>query len=1045
MISDYSIKKPVFAWMLMIGLMVFGAISFMRLGVSQLPDVDAPIISVNMTWEGASPVVMETEIAEVLESAVISISGIKEISSSSSQGRTRLSIEFQLDKDIEVAFQEVTAKVTQAQRNLPDDVDPAVVSKSNPEDSPIMWVSLYGNKSLKELIHIADRQIRDQFTTVSGVGEVILGGYIDPNLRVYVDPDKLRQKELTIQDVITAIQSQHVELPAGKLENAKQELNIRVLGEALNVDEFQKIIIPGRSGSPLLKTFRIKDIADVEDGLAEISRISRTQKEPTIGLGIRKQRGTNAVAVAKAVKAKVESLQSQLPPGVKLSVVFDSTKFIEESTHEMNFTLILSAILTSVVCFLFLGSLSSSFNIVLAIPTSILGTFIIIHFMGFTLNTFTLLGLTLVIGIVVDDAIMVLENIVRHLQEGKNRVKAALLGAREIAFAAMAASISILAIFIPVVFMQGQIGKYFFQFGVTISAAVMISLLEALTLAPMRCSQFLTIGHSFIARGMDHLMENLNKYYLKALHFCLSHRLLVLVGTLAFFVISLQMTSSIKREFIPPQDQGRFQVRVQMPLGTSLENTDQIFKIIESKTLEIPGVERYFAAIGGFGGGESNTGMMFVTLKEKNHRPISSKTKKPYSQQEIMGLLRSEINKVKGVEKVIVRDPSLSALSTGRGFPVEISLRGGSLEKLGELTQLLIKKMEDSKLMTDIDTDYLTGMPEIHIIPDREKAALRGVGVNVIAQNIQALIGGVRAGKYTQDGKRYDIRLQTKRINRQSITDFQKIWIRNNRGELIRLSEVIKIEQKKSLLSINRKDRERTIGIFANVAQGKSQSEAIDFVMKTAKEILPSGYRAISTGTSQSFTESFNSLYFALIFGIFVAYMVLASQFNSFLHPIYVLLALPFSVTGAFLALKMTGYTLNLYSMIGLLLLMGIVKKNSILLVDFTNEKRKSGLDANTALLEACPVRLRPILMTSIATIAAAIPPAISVGPGAETSAPMAVVIIGGVLLSTFLTLFVVPSAYSLFARFEGHGHDADLKQALFELGETPKDLPTQP
>jgi HAE1 family hydrophobic/amphiphilic exporter-1 len=436
--------------------------------------------------------------------------------------------------------------------------------------------------------------------------------------------------------------------------------------------------------------------------------------------------------------------------------------------------------------------------------------------------------------------------------------------------------------------------------------------------------------------------------------------------------------------------------------------------------------------------------MMFVTLKEKNHRPVSPKTKKPFSQQEIMGLIRSEIQKINGVQRVIVRDPSLSALSTGRGFPIEISLRGGNLEKLGELTAQLIKKMEESKLMSDIDTDYLTGMPEINIIPDREKAALRGVAVSAIAQNIQAYMGGVRAGKYTYDGKRYDIRLQTKKINRQSKADFQKIWIRNNRGELVRLSDVIKIEERKTLLTINRKDRERTIGIFANVVPGQSQAQALDFVMKSAKEILPAGYRVLSTGSSQGFQESFNSLYFALIVGIFVAYMVLASQFNSFLHPIYVLLALPFSVTGAFLALKFTGYTLNLYSMIGLLLLMGIVKKNSILLVDFTNEKRKAGLTADDALLAACPVRLRPILMTSIATIAAAIPPAISVGPGAETSAPMAVVIIGGVLLSTILTLFVVPSAYSLFAKFEGHGHDGDLKQALIELGEAPKDHPTQ-
>lgn len=1036
-LSDLSIKNPVFAWMLMIGLIVFGWISFNRMGMSQLPDVDFPIVTVSVTLEGAAPEVMETEVTDYIEDAVMSVQGVKEVSSVSRQGQATITIEFELNRDIDVALQEVQSKIVQAQRNLPKEIDPPIVTKTNSEDHPILWISLSGDRPLREMMMYTHDFLKNQFTTVSGVGEVILGGYIDPNLRVWIHADQLIEHELTVNDVIQAINSEHQETPAGYIDTGKEELNVRVLGEANTVEEFSKIIIPQRSGMPIWKTFRIGDVATVEDGLNDIRRISRHQQAPAVGLGIKKQRGTNAVDVAQAVKKKLNELQSSLPSGMKLNPVFDATRFIEESTHELNFTLILSALLTALVCWLFLGSWSSTLNVLLAIPTSIIGAFIILYFMGFTLNTFTLLGLSLAIGIVVDDAIMVLENIVRYHEQGLSRVKAALVGAREITFAAMASSVAILAIFIPVIFMKGIIGKFFYQFGVTMSVAVLLSLLEALTLAPMRCSQYLQVSHtSPLAKFMDSLMSRWVALYKRLLEKTLHHRWKVVGITFLIFIVSLSLTGLVKKEFVPAQDQSRFLVRLQTPVGSSIQLTDEVVKKAEAFLMTRPDIDMYYAAIGGFGGGETNTGMMFITLKPPGKRPVIPPEKHRLSQQEIMGLLRTELNKIPGVFRVSVQDLSLSGFSAQRGFPVEFTLRGSDWNKLSDLSHLMMKKMETSGLMTDVDTDYQLGMPEIRVTPNREKAAERGVSMESIGNTINAMVGGVRVGKYTQGSKRYDIRTRLVDKDRSRPEDINNIWVRNNHGELIRLGDVVDIIQKPSLLSISRKNRERAISVYANVATGKSQGEALSQVQKIIKEVVPDGTRVVFSGSAQTFKESFASLILALVLGIFVAYMVLGSQFNSFIHPLTVLLALPFSVTGAFMALAIGHQSLNIYSMIGIILLMGIVKKNSILLVDFTNEKRKQGLELKPALLEACPLRLRPILMTSFATIAGAIPPALGLGPGAEARIPMALVVIGGVFVSTFLTLFVVPCAYSLLSRFESHRHDRDLKEALVELKE---------
>lgn len=1037
-LSDLSIKNPVFAWMLMAALIIFGVICYGRLGVGQLPDVDFSIVSVSLTWEGAAPEVMETDVVDIVEDALMGIQGVKEISSSVSQGSAQVTVEFDLGNDIDVAVQDVQAKIDQAQRALPTDLDPAIVSKVNPEDHPILMLAVSSSTlPLKDIMTYVQDHLKNQFSTINGVGNIFLGGFVDRNLRIWVDTEKLEAYQLTVQDVIDAVEAEHEEVPAGRIETPVNEYNVRVMGEASTTAEFENLLIPKRSGQPVFKPIYLKEVATIEDGLADIRRIARTNGQLTVALGIQKQRGANEVEVAHNVLKKLEEIKKYKPENIDIDVRYDRTKFSEDSIHELIFTLILSAIVTSLVCWFFLGSWSATFNILLAIPTSVLGTFIVIYFLGFTLNTFTVLGLSLAIGIVVDDAIMVLENIVRYREKGLGKVEAARKGARQITFAALAATIALVAIFLPVAFMYGIIGKFLFQYGVTISVAVALSLLEALTLAPMRCAQFLKVGErrTFIGKAVDNGFSNLAKWYRWALEKALARRFLIVVTAVVFFVASLVLLKFIRKEFLPSQDMSMLMCRYQTPVGSSITFTDEKFKVAEEFISSRPEVKAYFSLVGGFGGGESNGGRMFITLKDPKDRPIVPPNKKPLTQADIMKLFRTELNKIPDL-KTTIQDLSLAGFSAQRGFPVELSIRGPDWEKLAEHSEVIRKEMEKSSLMIDVDTDYEAKIPEIRVQPDRQKADERGVSVKNIGSAVNALIGGQRIAKYTKGGRRYDVRIRLIPSQRTTVEDIDRLWVWNNRGELVQLKNVVNITEKLTPLTITRRNRERSITLFANVATGKSQTAALKEVEKIAKRILPEGYKAVFSGSTQTFKESFSSLLLAFWLGILIAYMVLGSQFNSYLHPFSVLVALPFSISGAFIALWMFNKSLNIYSIIGLILLMGIVKKNSILLVDFTNQQREAGLEPTPALLKACPVRLRPILMTSAATIAAAVPPALAIGPGAETRIPMAMTIIGGVLLSTVLTLFVVPCVYSLFSKIERKSY-----KPVIEEGETLHDL----
>jgi len=1041
-LPEIAIRRPVFAWMLMAALILFGGISATRMGVSQLPDVDFPVVSVRVDYPGAAPEVIETNVVDVIEDAVMTVEGVRSVTSTSRYASASISVEFELSRDIADALQEVQNKVAAAQRYLPADIEPPVISKTNPEDQPILWMSVTSDRhTLRELMRYVKDSLKDRFSSVGGVGEITLGGYVDPNLRVWVSGPALSRFDLAVTDVLNAIKSEHSELPAGQITTGRKEYDVRTLGEVKTASEFGQIVINQRGGQPVYSRILLKQVAEIEDGLDDIRRISRANGERAVGIGIRKQRGSNTVAVAQGVKQRMAEVAKALPEGMKIAVNFDTTKFIEDSVDEFKFALVMSALVTALVCWLFLGSWTATLNVILAIPTSIVGTFIVLYFFGFTLNTFTLLGLSLAIGIVVDDAIMVLENIVRHREKGENRVEAALMGARQVTFAAIAATLAVIAIFLPVAFMSGVIGKFFFQFGVTMTVAVSLSLLEALTLTPMRASQFVEAGSrtTRIGRAADFTFRTVAALYRRLLTVALAHPWKIIGGSLVFFALSFGTLNFINKEFMPAQDQSTFVVRMQTPIDSSMEFTDAKTREAEAFFAARPEVRRYMVAVGGFGtGGQSNLTNMFISMKPKGERGIDPEVGHELSQQELMAVTRKALRKLD--LKVSIQDLSQRGFTASRGFPVELAVQGRDWDKLVEYSETIIEKLNATGLVTDSDSDYLLGKPEVQIIPDRARAAERGVSVQAISQTVNAMVGGVVAGQYSSEGRRYDVRVRLREQELDRIDQIKRLSVRNNRGERIPLAEVVQVREGKSLAQINRHDRQRSIKIFANVQAGKSQQEALAKAEAIAREVLPPDYKVRLVGGSQSFQESFASLWFVLLLGIIVSYMVLASQFNSFIHPVTVLMALPFSVSGAFLTLLAFGHSLNIFSFIGLILLMGIVKKNSILLVDFTNQVReRGGIAVRAALLEACPIRLRPILMTSFATIAAALPLALAFGPGAELRAPMAIAVIGGVLVSTLLTLFVVPCVYELLARFESNRSAVEKRQR--EIAQATKDV----
>jgi multidrug efflux pump len=995
-LTDISIRNPVFAWMLMACTILFGLVAVTRIGISQYPDVDYPNVSVSVSWPGAAPSAVERELIEPLEQALAQVEGIKQITSQARQGSARVTASFDISRNVDLALQDVQAKVAQAQRQLPRDVPAATVSKSNPDDTPIVTVGVSGAFSRQLLSDVARYQVQEKLQTVPGVGQITLSGYLDRNVRIWLDSSLLAEKGVVASDIIDTIRREHVEVPGGQLEAGGRQLNVRLLGEAIDLEALRKLVVRRVKETPVY----LEDVAVVEDGFEDVNSVARLDGVPLQALGVLKQRGTNAVAVATAVREKVAEIQQTLPEGMKVEVLFDTTTFIEESVHHIELELVLALGLTAIVCWLFLGSLSSTLNVVLAIPMSLLGTVAVIYFLGFTLNTFTLLGLSLAVGLVVDDAVMVMENIYRHAEMGKPRAAAAGDGTKEIAFAALAATLAVVAIFLPVVFMEGVIGRFFFQFGVTLSVAVMLSYFEAITLAPARCAQMLSTsreGRSALGRAVDRGFAGLERGYAWVLSKATDHPWKVLFLSTALLGASAAIVPLIPTEFVPSQDQSRLNVRIQTETGSSLEAAAPLIRKAEDKLAKRPEIARVLTTLSG------GQGSMNLTLVPPSERKLSA--------QQLSAEIRKELSSIAGI-RASVQDPSQQGFGVQRGYPVDFTVRGADWDTLVTSAMKLKEALEKSGLVTDTTTDYRVGAPEVQVVPDRRRASELGISVSDLANTVSALVGGNVVGKFSTEGRRVDIRMRLLTSQRSRPEDVSAIRIRSRTGDSVPLSMVVTQKETSVLQTISRQDRERAIGVSANVAPGHSQAEAMAKVAELAKD-LPLGYRAVPNGQASQLTETTGSLFFALAIGILVAYMVLASQFNSFLHPVTVLTILPLALSGAAIGLLVTGKSLNIFSMIGVLLLMGIVKKNSILLVEYANQVREhEGLDALSAMRKAGPLRLRPILMTTVATMMAAVPPILGLGQGTETRSPMAAVVLGGLTVSTILSLLVVPAFY---------------------------------
>jgi hydrophobe/amphiphile efflux-1 (HAE1) family protein len=996
-ITDVSIRNPVFAWMLMASTVLFGIVALTRIGVSQYPDVDNPTITVSLAWPGAAPSSVERQIVEPIEQALSQVEGVQSLASQARSGNARITATFDMSRDVDLALQDVQARVAQAQRSLPKDVQAPTVSKSNPDDTAILTIAVSGPFSRQMLADVARYQVQERLQTVPGVGQITLNGVVDRNVRIWLDASRLAERGVVATDIMSAITREHVDVPGGQLMTGGRTLDVRLLGEALDLATFRHLVVKRGKPAPVY----LEDVALVEDGFADATSVARLDGIPFQALGVLKQRGTNAVAVATAVREKVAEIEGSLPTGMKVDILFDSTVFIEESVHEIELELVLSVVLTAFVCWLFLGSLSSTMNVVLAIPMSLLGTIAVVYFVGFTLNTFTLLGLSLAVGLVVDDAIMVMENIFRHAEMGKDRKVAASEGTKEITFAALAATLAVIAIFLPVVFMKGVIGKFFFQFGITLSVAVMLSYFEAITLAPARCSQILSTSResrSLVGRAADRGFAALERFYARALGLALGWPKVVLVAAAGALAGSVLLVKLVPTEFVPSQDQSRLMVRVQTEGGASIEASEPLLAKVEQRLSKHSEIDRMMVTL------SAGSGQYTLNLVPPAQRALSA--------QALMAVLRRELSGIPGV-RASIQDPSQQSFGAARGSPVSFTVRGSDWDKLVEVATKLQADLEASGVAADLNTDYQVGSPELQIIPDRERSADLGVSVSDLGNTVSALIGGNTVGKFTTEGRRIDIRMRLLAAQRTRPEDLSLIQVRTGTGQLVPMSLLVTQREEPVLQTISHLDRERAISINGNVGAGHSQAEAMAKVMDLAKD-LPLGIHVVPTGQASQLAETTSGLWFALGVGILVAYMVLASQFNSFLHPVTVLTILPLAVAGAVIGLVVAGKSLNLFSMIGVLLLMGIVKKNSILLVEYANHVREEdpALGALGGMKKAGPLRLRPILMTTVATMMAAVPPILGLGPGTETRSPMAAAVLGGLIVSTVLSLLVVPAFY---------------------------------
>jgi len=1003
-LPELSIKRHVLAFMLSAVLVLFGYISYQRIGMDRFPLIEFPIVSISTTLKGANPDIVDASVTNVIETSINSVPGIEHIQSTSSPGVSVINITFSLDKKVDVAFNEVQAKVNQVLRRLPKDADPPVVAKVETNAMPIMWLALRGDRTQQQLNQYALNTIKKRLETINGVGEVRLGGRRDRTIRVNLLPAKMTAFKVTAQDINTAFANEHVQLAGGFLVGQKTENLIKLDLEFHRLDDLAKMIVAYRDGSPV----RLKDIAEVEDALADYRQLARFMGKTTIGLGIVKVTNTNTVAIVDAIKKRLETeIIPQLPPGMTLDVVSNDAIFIQEIVDSLKEHLIEGTLLASLVVWLFLRSMRSTLIIATAIPVSLMGAVAVIYFFGYTLNSLTMLALLLLIGVVVDDAIVVLENIFRHREEiDADPVTAAVNGSREVMFAVIAATLSLVSIFAPVIFLGGIIGQFFKSFAVVVTFGVLVSLFVSLTLTPMLCSRYLKVDkrHGKLYYVLDrffHGMDNLYRYLLdKALH----HRWKVVALTLATVVASSFFFINVGKTFVPEEDEGRFLVYLRTPLGSSIEYTDTRLRMVEELLFRHKEIVTEFALIGLGSAGQVNQGTVVVRMAPRGERKIR--------QQDVIPVIRKELAQIPGVRAFAAPYPMIGGQ---RGEPLQFVINGPNLDEVGRIAKSLQQTLSTDPGLGRIDLDLQLDLPQLVLDPDRTRIASAGLTTQDVALALNMLSGGVDIAKFNDvpgDGQRYDIRVKANDGEFRQPSDLNKVYLRSRDGSLVRLDTVANVKQTLGPAVIGRFDLQYAATFYGSPTI--PLGDAVNKVKAATAEILPIGYTVKMIGQAEEFGKTVQYMVFAFSLAMILLYMVLASQFNSFIQPFIIMVAQPLAIIGGVMALWLFNHTLNIYSMIGLVLLIGLVAKNSILLVDLTNQRRIEGKGIDAALSEACPIRMRPVLMTSMTVILALLPAALGLGAGAETNGPLAVAVIGGMITSTLLTLVVVPAVYSL-------------------------------
>jgi len=1029
LLSDISIKRPVFAAVVSLILVIFGISSMKDLAIREYPDIDAPIVSVITLYKGAPATIIESQVTQIIEESVSGIEGVKQITSKSREERSEVTIEFVVSRDVDAAASDVRDKVSGSVGNLPLDAESPVVLKTEADASPFIWIGMKSKEwNAIQLSDYADRYLVDTFSVVPGVAKVLIGGERRPAMRIWLNRSSMAAYGITVNDIEDALLKQNLELPSGRVESDRREFAVRTDSGLVTVKQFEDIVITQKANYLV----RLSDVAEVNLGTEEERYEVRANEEPAIGLGVIKQSKANELEIANGIRAKLSELQASLPEQVELFIAYDRSRFVDASINEVFKALAIAMCLVIAVIFLFLRSFWATLVPAVAIPVSLISSFIILDMFGFSINVLTLLAYVLAVGLVVDDAIIVLENIHRRIENNEPVLLASIRGSRQIGFAVIATTLSLIAVFVPLSMMGGNTGRLFSEFGISMAGAVLFSSLVALTLTPMMCSKILKQkkSNSLFYRSSEKAFLSLNKGYEWLLDKTLSFPIIIVAIGLAFSATSYSLYKEVPKEFAPTEDRGVFLVVLMAPEGATLNYTRDYLLEVEGELASIgpKGTKEIDTLFGVLAPGLSrpspvNFAIAFVVLKPWEERARS--------QQSIVKEFFPKLLSIPGANVFAINPPSLN--QPGRKAPVQFVLGGPSYDTLKDWSKIIIEKTkEENPKLLSIDGDYKETKPELKVDIDRNRAAAMEVSIADIGRTLETMLGSRFVTTLNDRGIQYNVVLQARNKDRETPNDLENIYVRNTNNNLIPLNNLITTKETAAPKELNRFDRMRSVTISASLAPGYSLGEALDYLDNLALTSLPPEARVSYAGQSREFRDSSSSLMITFGLALLIVFLVLAAQFESFVHPIIIMLSVPLAITGALATLYFTGITLNVYSQIGLVMLIGLVAKNAILIVEFANQLREQGRSIKDAVKESAAARLRPILMTTIATVFGAMPLALASGAGAESRSSIGWVIVGGVTFSTLLSLFIVPTLYSLLARFtKPSSHIADQLRGL--------------